>query len=241
MTWRRDIRNAGGIAAVTAVLLAVAIGTMVTLDLRRGRMQMHPFGQPTAQTSALTEPFLPADRVPVLCYHYIRSPGGPLQFVRVFGYVVLSLPLLDDSELWKVSRRGFERQMEYLVDRGYHTVTLDDVHEWQMGRHDLAAKSIVLTFDDGEESAYKYVFPVLKKYGLHATLFVVTSRVGTVWNGMRCIDWPHLREMQRSGLVDIESHTHDLHYKVGPANNLVPVYLAASQDPTARAAGTRWD
>src|SRR5882672_873269 len=95
----------------------------------------------------------------VLCYHYVRGPVGPVQFLRVFGYVVLSLPLLDDSEIWKVSRRGFERQMQYLVARGYHTVTLDDLHEWQMGRHELPAKSIVLTFDDGEESQYLYAYP----------------------------------------------------------------------------------
>jgi hypothetical protein len=47
--------------------------------------------------------------------------------------------------------------------------------------------------------------------------------------------------MQRSGAFDIESHTHDMHYKVGPHNDLKPVYLAASEDPNARAVGTRWD
>jgi len=62
-----------------------------------------------------------------------------------------------------------------------------------------------------------------------------------VWDGMRCIDWTHLREMQRSGVFDIESHTHDMHYKVGPVNHLEPVYLAASEDPSAHAVGTRWD
>lgn len=185
--------------------------------------------------------FTQADRVPVLCYHYVRGPGGPVQFARVFGYVVLSLPLLDDSEIWKVSRRGFDRQMEYLVTRGYHTVTLDDLHEWQMGRKELSAKSVVITIDDGEESAYTYIYPMLKKYNLHATIFVVTSRVGTIWNGMHCLDWPRLREMQRSGLVDIESHTHDMHYKVGPRNDLKPVYLAPGEDPTMQAIGTRWE
>jgi peptidoglycan/xylan/chitin deacetylase (PgdA/CDA1 family) len=237
---RHDMRIAGGIAAATAVLLTLAIGAMVTLDQHRSQTRPQPY--PRVQASAIADSFfVPADRVPVLCYHYIRPPGGPIQFLRVFGYVVLSLPLLDDSELWKVTRGGFERQMRYLVERGYHTVTLDDLHDWQMGRRELPAKSIVLTFDDGEESAYKYAFPVLKKYGLHAALFVVTSRAGTVWNGMQCIDWPRLREMQQSGLVDIESHTHDLHYKVGPGNDPVPVYLAASRDPASRAAGTNWD
>jgi peptidoglycan/xylan/chitin deacetylase (PgdA/CDA1 family) len=236
MTRRRDIGIAVGIAWAAAVLLTVAIGLMVTIDMHRDEtVYIGP------RTPVTTELFVPADRVPVLCYHYVRGPGGPIQFVRVFGYVVLSLPLLDDSEIWKVSRRGFERQIQYLVAHGYHTVTLDDLHDWQMGRLELPAKSIVLTFDDGEESAYKYVYPVLEKYGLRAALFVVTSRVGTTWNGIQCIDWPRLREMQRSGVFDIESHTHDLHYKVGAKNDLKPVYLAAAEDPTARVVSTRWD
>jgi len=236
MTPRREMGVGIAIAAAAAVLLTLAIGLMVTFDMHGG--------EKTDTQDAVANPdapFIPADRVPVLCYHYVRSPGGPLQFARVFGYVVLSLPLLDDSEIWKVSRRGFDRQMEYLVTRGYHTVTLDDVHEWQMGRRELPARSVVITVDDGEESAYKYIYPVLQKYKLHATVFVVTSRVGTVWNGMHCLDWNHLREMQRSGVFDIESHTHDMHYKVGARNDLKPVYLAATEDPSARAVGTRWD
>jgi hypothetical protein len=229
MTRRRELWLGIAVAVAAATLLTLAIGVMVTLDMRGGRKA--PVA--TASLADSNAPFVPAERVPVLCYHYVRGPAGPIQFARVFGYVVLSLPLLDDSELWKVSRRGFERQMQYLVTRGYHTVTLDDVHEWQMGRRELPAKSVVITFDDGEESQYHYAYPVLRKYGLHAALFVVTSRVGTTWNGMRCINWSHLREMQRSGVFDIESHTHDMHYKVGANSDLKPVYLAASEDPTA--------
>ena len=183
----------------------------------------------------------PADQVPVLCYHYVRRPGSPLQFARVFGYVVLSLPLLDDAELWKVSRRGFERQIEYLVKRGYRTVSLDDLHEWQMGRRALPARSIVLTFDDADESVYDYAYPLLKKHGLRATVFVVTAHVGKSWNGIRCLDWERLREMQRSGVFDIESHTHDSHYKVGDRDHARPVFVAASESPDARGVGARWN
>src|SRR6187399_2270376 len=154
MTRRREVWVGISVAAAAALLLTYAIAVMVTFDIGDGK---------TDTRDAVVNPdapFIPADRVPVLCYHYVRGPGGPLQFARVFGYVVLSLPLLDDSEIWKVSRRGFERQMQYLVARGYHTVTLDDVHEWQMGRRELPAQSVVITVDDGEESAYKYIYPV---------------------------------------------------------------------------------
>jgi len=235
MMRRREIGTGVAIALVAAALLTVAIGLMVVFEFRGGET---PTLSRAIDSSA---PFVPADRVPVLCYHYVRGPVGPLQFVRVFGYVVLSLPLLNDNELWKVSQRGFEQQMRYLVSRGYHTVSLDDVHEWQMGRRELPAKSVVLTFDDGDESVYKYAYPILQKYGLRATAFVVTARVGTTWDGLHCLDWGRLREMQRSGVFDIESHTHDMHYKVGPREDVQPVFVAASEDPTAHAVGTHWD
>jgi peptidoglycan/xylan/chitin deacetylase (PgdA/CDA1 family) len=221
---------------VIAIVAAAALISGVIISIIESK---RPKPMPTGPD--VVEAFASADRVPVLCYHYVRGPGSALQFARVFGYVVLSLPLLDDSELWKVSRRGFERQIEYLVRRGYRTVSLDDLHEWQMGRRDLPAKSIVITFDDADESVYEYAYPVLKKHRLRATVFVVTARVGTTWNGIRCLDWDRLREMQRSGVFDIESHTHDSHYKVGRRDDARPVFVAASEDPSARGVGARWD
>ncbi len=227
-----------GITGATVILLTFAIGTMVTLGVQTGEKAR---GQRDALDAPPGGAFVATDRVPVLCYHYIRGPGNPLHVARVFGYVVLSLPLMDDTEIWKVSRRSFDRQMEYLVERGYHSVSLDELHEWQMGRRVLPAKSVVITFDDADESAYEYAYPVLKKYGLRATMFVITSRAGTTWNGVRCLDWDRLREMQRSGVFDIESHTHDYHYKVGTRGDSRPVFVVASEGGAEQRAGARWE
>jgi peptidoglycan/xylan/chitin deacetylase (PgdA/CDA1 family) len=233
---RRDMGLAIAIAIATPVILTVVAGVVLTLGAHIGEKRR---AERETARSVPAESFTAAEQVPVLCYHYVRGPANPIQLVRVFGYVVLSLPLLNDSELWKVSRGGFERQMEYLAARGYRTVTLDDLHEWQMGRRVLPDKSIVITFDDGDESTYRYAYPVLEKHGFKATLFVVTARVGTRWNGIQCLDWSRLREMQRSGVFEIESHTHDLHYKVGQRNDAEPVFVAASQGSSARQIGSR--
>jgi peptidoglycan/xylan/chitin deacetylase (PgdA/CDA1 family) len=99
---------------------------------------------------------------------------------------------------------------------------------------------VVITFDDGDESAYTIAYPLLEKHGLKATVFVVTRRVGTAWNGIRCLDWDRLRELERSGVFDIESHTHDMHYKVGDHDNSQPVFVAASRDRTSQPAGSGW-
>ncbi len=180
-------------------------------------------------------------QVPILCYHYLRGATSPLRLLRVFGYVVLSLPVLDDSELWTVGERGFEHQMEYLKARGYHTVTLDDVNEWQMGLRDLPPKPIVITFDDADESAYTIAYPILERLGMRATVFVITGHVGTRWNQVNCLDWDRLREMQESGVFEIESHTHDMHYKVGSPNDAMPVFLAASERDYAIDGDASWE
>ena len=222
---RREMVIAVAVAAIAGLLMVLGIGTMVTLGTgagERARERVSP-----DQSLAL-----PADstaRVPVLCYHYLRRQGGPLHFARVFGYVVLSLPLLGDSQLWNVGVGGFERQMEYLHARGYQTVTLDDVTEWQLGRRKLPSKPVVITFDDGDVSAYDEAFPILQRLGLRATMFLVTSRVGSRWGDVTCLDWDRLRVMQRSGVFDIESHTDDLHYKVNHQRDVLPVFIAASE------------
>ena len=51
--------------------------------------------------------------------------------------------------MWVISLSDFERQMQLLKEDGYHSVTLEDVYAWKMGKKDLDEKSIAITFDDG--------------------------------------------------------------------------------------------
>ncbi len=222
---RRDSTVIMTAALMVAIVIVLTIGGMISTGHRAGTNVRHDM-----DTAAVAAATAAPSRVPILCYHYIRGGSDPLRLLRVFGYVVLSLPLLDDSELWTTGLGNFERQMEYLQAHGYHTVTLSDVNEWQDGRRELPPKPIVITFDDGDASAYEYALPVLKRLGMRATMFVVTGHVGKQWGEVSCLTWDQLREMQDSGVFDIESHTHDLHYKVNDGGTTLPVFLAAAED-----------
>ena len=230
---RRDTTIAFLVTAGVAAAIALTVGGMVSTGRNAGQRVRSGHDADTVATSA--------QKIPVLCYHYIRGKSDPIRLVRVFGYVVLSLPLLDDSELWTTSAHGFTRQMEYLAQRGYHTVTLDELNEWQMGLRDLPPKSVAITFDDADESVYDYAFPVLKRLGLRATVFTVTGRVGMRWGEVRVLDWARLREMRESGVFDIQSHTHDLHYKVNKGSAARPVFLAATETGEPIAGVSNWD
>lgn len=71
----------------------------------------------------------------------------------------------------------FEKEMKFLSDRGYHTIsTTDYVNYLKTGKSEFDLnKSVILTFDDGYASQYTNAFPVLKKYGFTATFFVYSD------------------------------------------------------------------
>ena len=71
----------------------------------------------------------------------------------------------------------------------------------------LPSKPILITFDDGYYSNYEYIYPILKKYNVKASIFVVTDKVGKEIDGIKYLGWNECLEMQESGLVEIYSHS----------------------------------
>jgi peptidoglycan/xylan/chitin deacetylase (PgdA/CDA1 family) len=232
------------VAAVALVAAALFLASMAGLAMwSQGGGGVTPAAHEAAAIDAATvssERSGPGD-VPVLCYHYLRGSAGPLRFVKVLLYVVLSLPVLDDNEVWTLTQDAFERQMEYLHDNGYETITLDELARWQEGQAELPPRPVVVTFDDGDRSVYDYAWPILEKYGFEATYFVITGRVGERWSGLDFLSWDELRELEESGTFSIESHSHDLHYKTGDKYNAQPVVLAASEGSHVFEGYERWE
>lgn len=99
--------------------------------------------------------------------------------------------------------RVFERQMRYLKDNGYHTVTPDELLAFLRYRTPLPKKSVWITMDDGYRSTYRVAYPILKKYGFTATMFIYTEFVGA---SRLAVTWSQLKEMKAGGFT-IGSHT----------------------------------
>lgn len=107
-------------------------------------------------------------------------------------YIALSIPPVE-----------FERQMAYLRDNGYTTISPDELrNSLEMGVS-LPDKPVLITFDDGYADNYQKAYPILKKYGYKATIFVITDFLSTNPN---YITWDQAREMQANGIT-IASHT----------------------------------
>lgn len=111
----------------------------------------------------------------------------------------------------------FEAHMQALQESGYTSIFVDDLIQYvNMGKA-LPENPIVITFDDGYYSNYEYAYPVLEKYGIKGTIFVIGSFVGkekykdTEYDIIPHFDYIQAREMTDSGIISIQSHTYDMH------------------------------
>ena len=137
-------------------------------------------------------------QVPVVMYHHVTE---------------------DTSLLGKyvISTAELESDLKYLKDNGYITLTVEELVEYNKSGTPLPDKCIVLTFDDGQESFYAYVYPLLQKYDMCAVINIVGSYVEKYSqlndHDLRysCLTWKQVQEMQESGFVEIGNHTYALH------------------------------
>ncbi len=110
-----------------------------------------------------------------------------------------------------------EADMLYLKEEGYETITMAQLIDYTQGKGGLPEKPVMLTFDDGYESFYGYVYPLLQKYNMKAVLSVVGEFVDRYTEApdhnlrYSCLNWDQVREMRESGLVEIQNHTYNMH------------------------------
>ncbi len=150
----------------------------------------------------------------------------------------------DDSAVDASVLTGF---FDWMRRNDYHPVSLQQVIDARENRAPLPARAVLLTFDDGYTSFYTRIYPLLKAYGYPAVMALVTSWM-EVPSGQRVdygtshtsradfITWAQAREMSQSGLVELVSHSHDLHHGItaNPQGNLQPAAITHAWNPAAR-------
>lgn len=120
--------------------------------------------------------------VPVLMYHSI-------------GY--------EKDNSVRIPKEKFEEEMKYLKDNDYTTLTLDELYDFLINNRSVPEKSVVLTFDDGYKDNFTDMYPIIKKYGFKATIFIITDLVD---KNAAYLTLEELLELDKNG-IDIESHT----------------------------------
>lgn len=111
----------------------------------------------------------------------------------------------------------FEKDLQYLRSKGYNSVTVKQLVDYSQGVGDIPEKSVLITFDDGQETLYEYAMPLLGKYGFTAVGFVVGALADyyTEINDHNLnysyLNWSQIKEMSDGNIIEIESHSFDLH------------------------------
>ena len=120
--------------------------------------------------------------------------------------IVLNYHKVDNMHIsLSVRPEDFERQMKYLVEHNFHAITPQEMYAALVEGAELPENPVLITFDDGYLDNYTNAYPILKKYGLKATMFVITGFMDRGQPGY--FTWGQAAEMEASGLINIESHT----------------------------------
>ncbi len=122
--------------------------------------------------------------VPVLAYHRF----GPTR-----------------ADSMTVTTPVFEAQMQWLKDNGYTVIPLRTLVNYLLGKGPAPApKSVVITADDGHKSVYTDMLPIVRKYNIPVTLFLYPSCLS---NASYALTYEQVKEMQQTGLFDVQGHT----------------------------------
>lgn len=145
----------------------------------------------TPEISILTH----TKRLPILMYHRVAPTGSP------------------QTDRWRVTPEAFEEQLRYLQDAGVYSVTLEDWRIAMATRTPLPGRAVLITFDDGYLDFLTYAWPLLKRYGFTATVFLAVDHVGQSnrWDqvygeDIPLLGWQEIKQLQAEG-VEFGSHS----------------------------------
>jgi peptidoglycan/xylan/chitin deacetylase (PgdA/CDA1 family) len=128
--------------------------------------------------------------IPILAYHSIGDDPR------------------DGTMRWSVSPGDFDEQMALLAERGRQPLTVAQYAAALRGEGTLPHDPALVTFDDGFADLAATALPVLQRYGLVATAFLVSGWVGTrAPDGGAVLDWDQVHELRAQG-TQIGSHSH---------------------------------
>ncbi|HEY8097429.1 MAG TPA: poly-beta-1,6-N-acetyl-D-glucosamine N-deacetylase PgaB [Methylobacter sp.] len=190
---------------------------------------------------------------PVTAVNYLKKLFLLIVLIGFFGtvsakeshFLILNyhdIPTAEDAQRslnkMDVGVERLEQHLVWLKKNGYKIISVQNILDAAEGKSSLPDKAVVLTFDDGYLSFYTRVFPLLKKYHYPSTVALVgTWMDGNVTAdepGKPLLSWDQVREMVQSGLVEVASHSYDLHKGVNAnpqANSQAAAVTRLYDDP----------
>lgn len=165
------------------------------------------------------------DRYGVLAYHSVVDESAAENQKQYFPQTISAQMLI--------------KHFNWLKENGYNVISWQQVIDAENGKGTLPDNAVLLSFDDGYETMYNVVFPLLKAYNYPAVFAPVTGWLDTpadqkIAYADKMLDrsvfatWSQVKEMEQSGLVEVASHTHNLHNGINanPSGGQLPAVIA---------------
>ena len=165
------------------------------------------------------------DRYGVLAYHSVVDESAAENQKQYFPQTISAQMLI--------------KHFNWLKENGYNVISWQQVIDAENGKGTLPDNAVLLSFDDGYETMYNVVFPLLKAYNYPAVFAPVTGWLDTpadqkIAYADKMLDrsvfatWAQVKEMEQSGLVEVASHTHNLHNGINanPSGGQLPSVIA---------------
>lgn len=154
-----------------------------------------------------------AKNIPVLTFHRIVPDDVNEKYYK-------------DNE-WVDSEKTFQKELQYIKNNGYRTISLQEYKDWYSGKIELPENSVFLTMDDGYYETYHIAYPIVKKLGLRMTTFIVTGRTGettATYNHSNAIHYMGMDAVEKIRSeypkFEIEGHSNNMHYMIPDKNNI---------------------
>ena len=187
------------ILTLTLCLLNIIYVSAETQSEAQSELQSEPQSDPLTSEEAFFK--RETAEVPIVMYHLVTKNS------RLLGK-------------WGITPDELESDLKYLKDNGYQTIFMEDVIDFVHNGKRLPDKPIILTFDDGNSSDHRYLYPLLQEYDMKAVVSVLGKFVddctvlASKQEGPRYypnLTWEQAKEMGQSPYIELQSHSYNLH------------------------------
>ncbi len=160
--------------------------------------------------------------------YYAGRTYGDVSFNLMY-HKISDIP--EEQNEFTITSQEFEEDIRYLVSQGFLFKTASELTK--VNNKPGSGKFAAITFDDGYSSDYTHALPILEKYNIKATFFVVGALIDT----KNYMTSDQLRNLSRSPLVEIGNHTYNVHacapYEVESVYRNYPLEVIADFDKNA--------
>ena len=166
--------------------------------------------------------------------------------ISASGKESVSLPIImyhqisrknSNSGQYIISLEQLVSDLEYIKNQGYTTVTVKDLTDYVNGKANLPPKPVMLTFDDGHETAYTVLYPLLKERGMCAVVSVIGyladlyTEIDDHNDTYSYLTWDEIKELSDTPEIEIQNHSFNMHsVEKGGRRGIAPMKNETRED-----------